>query len=346
MGVGKLKPSGIVEGAPFMRAWQVHELGDPKSALTLREIENPEPGPGEVLVEVEAAALNFFDILLCQGKYQERPDLPFTPGAEVAGTVSKVSEGVDLMPGTRVLATPPLPGGGFAERAVAPADGSVFPVPETMPFAAAAAMHTVYQTAYVGLHRRADLKEEETVLVHAGAGGVGSAAIQLANAAGARVISTAGGADKVEVCRKLGAEIALDYKKENFVEAVKEATDGRGADVIYDPVGGDVFDLSRKCVAFEGRIVVVGFAGGRIADAPTNHALVKNYSVVGLHWGLYNKLMPSVVQETHQALVRLYEEGLIDPLIYETIPFEDLPEALELLGSRKTYGKLVTRPSA
>ncbi len=328
-----------------MRAWQVHELGDPKSILILGEVEEPEPGPGEVVVEVEAAALNFFDILLCQGKYQERPDLPFIPGAEVAGTVYEVGEGVDLAPGTRVLATPPLPGGGFAEKAVAPIDGSVFPVPETMPFPSAAAMHTVYQTAYIGLHRRADLKEAETVLVHAGAGGVGSAAIQVARAAGARVISTAGGAEKVEVCRKLGAEIAVDYREENFVEVVKEATDGRGADVIFDPVGGDVFDLSRKCVAFEGRIVVVGFTSGRIAEAPTNHVLVKNYSVVGLHWGLYNKVMPDVVEETHEALVRHYEEGRIDPLIYQTVPFEELPEALELLGTRKTYGKLVTRPS-
>ncbi len=332
-----------------MRAWQVHELGDPESVLTLGEVEELEPGPGEVVVEVEAAALNFFDILLCQGKYQERPDLPFTPGAEVAGKVSRVGEGVDLAPGTRVLATPPLPGGGFAEKAIAPADGSVFPIPETMPFPSAAALHTVYQTAYVGLHRRADLREAETVLVHAGAGGVGSAAIQVARAAGAagaRVFSTAGSTEKVEVCRKLGAEIAVDYREESFVEVIKEATDGRGADVIFDPVGGDVFDLSRKCVAFEGRIVVVGFASGRIADAPTNHALVKNYSVVGLHWGLYNKVMPELVKETHESLVRLYEEGRIDPLIYGTVPFEELPAALELLGSRKTHGKLVTRPSA
>jgi len=213
-----------------------------------------------------------------------------------------------------------------------------------MPFEAAAALHIVYQTAHFALHRRAGLREGETVLVHAGAGGVGSAAIQLAKAAGAQVIATAGGGEKVEVCRKLGAETAIDYREENFIEAVKEATGGRGADVIFDPVGGDIFDGSRRCVAFEGRIVVIGFAGGRIAEAPTNHLLVKNYSVVGLHWGLYAKVMPRLIPETHQALMRLYEEGKIDPLIYKSVPFEELPDALNLLGSRSTYGKLVTRP--
>lgn len=329
-----------------MRAWQVHELGDPKSTLTLDEVKEPEPGPGEVVVEVEAAGLNFFDILLCRGEYQEHPELPFTPGAEVSGTIVAVGDGVDLERGTRVIAAPPLPRGGFAEKVAAPAEGSIFPIPDDMSLEAAAAMHLVYQTAFFGLHRRANLKEGETVLVHAGAGGVGSAAIQLAVAAGARVISTAGGSEKVEICRKLGSEISLDYKEENFVDIVKEATEGRGADVIFDPVGGDVFDLSRKCIALEGRIVVVGFTSGRIADAPTNHLLVKNYSVVGLHWGLYNEVMPELVTETHEALIRLYEEGKIDPLIFKTVPFEGVPEALELLGSRKTYGKIVTEPTS
>jgi NADPH2:quinone reductase len=329
-----------------MRAWQVKELGEPKDALILEEVEDPEPGSGEVVVEVEAAALNFFDILLCRGEYQEHPPLPFTPGAEVSGTVVEVGDGVDLQKGARVLAAPALPKGGFAEKVVAPAEGGVFPVPDAMPSEAVAALHLAYQTAYFALHRRANLKEGETVLVHAGAGGVGSAAVQLANAAGARVFSTAGGSEKVEICRKLGAEVAVDYEEENFVDAVKGATDGRGADVVFDPVGGDVFDLSRKCIAFEGRIVVVGFTSGRIADAPTNHALVKNYSVVGLHWGLYNNVLPELVVETHEALIELYKDGKIDPLIFETFPFEEVPQALELLMSRKTYGKLVTKPES
>jgi NADPH:quinone reductase len=328
-----------------MRAWRVHELGDPWEVLKLEEVEGPEPGPGEVVVEVEAAALNFFDALMCRGEYQERPELPFTQGGEATGTIIAVGEGVDLEEGLRVIATP-FPSGGYAEKVTVPAQGGIFPIPDSMPPEAAAALHVAYQSAFFGLHRRANLSEGETVLVHAGAGGVGSAAIQLARAAGARVISTAGGAEKVGICRNLGAEIAVDYEQENFVDPVKEATEGRGADVIFDPVGGDVFDLSRRCVAFEGRIVVVGFTGGRIADAPTNHLLVKNYSVVGLHWGLYNKKIPELIAETHDALIRLYEEGKIDPLIFETVAFEEVPQKLELLSTRKTYGKLVTKPSA
>ncbi|MGB3635398.1 MAG: NADPH:quinone oxidoreductase family protein [Rubrobacteraceae bacterium] len=326
-----------------MRAWQVKELGDPKNTLTLEEVADPSPGAGEVVVEVEAAALNFFDILLCKGEYQERPDLPFTPGAEVAGTVTSAGDETELEEGARVLATPPLPNGGFAERVSVP-ESAAYPIPDDMPFEDAAALHIVYQTAFFALHRRAGLREGETVLVHAGAGGVGSAAIQLARAAGARVFATAGGEEKVEVCRSLGAELAIDYKQENFIEMVKEATDGRGADVIFDPVGGDVFDGSRRCVAFEGRIVVIGFAGGRIPEAPANHLLVKNYSVLGLHWGLYGKIMPHLVRETHEELMDLYKAGEIKPLIYRSVPFEELPGALESLGSRGTYGKLVTLP--
>ena len=326
-----------------MRAWQVEELGDPENVLTLNEVEDPSPKAGEVLVEVEAAAMNFFDILLCKGEYQEKPDLPFTPGAEVAGRILAVGEGTELEEGARVLATPQLPRGGFAERISVP-EPSVYPIPDEMPYKDAAALHIVYQTAFFALHRRAGLLEGETVLVHAGAGGVGSAAIQLARAAGARVFSTAGGEEKVEVCRKLGAETAVDYRKENFVEVVKEATEGRGADVIFDPVGGDVFDGSRRCVAFEGRIVVIGFAGGRIPEAPANHLLVKNYSVLGLHWGLYGKLMPHLIRDAHEELIGLYKAGDINPLVYEAVSFEDLPEALVRLGGRESYGKLVTIP--
>ena len=178
-----------------------------------------------------------------------------------------------------------------------------------------------------------------------GRGGVGSAAIQIARAAGARAISTAGGPEKVEVCKGLGAETAIDYGEENFVEVVKEATEGRGADVIFDPVDGDVFDGSRRCVAFEGRIVVIGFAGGRSAEAPANHVLVKNYSVVGMHWGLYTRVMPDLIRSTHEDLMHLYDNGGIDPLISETVSFEELPKALNKLGSRSTYGKIITRPA-
>jgi NADPH:quinone reductase len=325
-----------------MRAWQVQRLGNPEQALKLAEVEAPRAEPGEVVIEVEAAALNFFDILLCRGEYQESPELPFTPGGEVSGTVHEAGGGMQA--GQHVIATPPLPRGGYADRVAVP-ESSVFPIPDSMPFDKAAALPITYQTAHVALRHRAQLEPGETVLVHAGAGGVGSAAIQIAKAAGATVIATAGGSEKVEVCEKLGAEIAIDYREENFVEVVKEATEGRGADVIFDPVGGDVFDGSRRCVAFEGRIVIIGFAGGRIADAPTNHVLVKNYSVVGMHWGLYTRVMPGLIRNTHEDLIRLYNAAEIDPLISGTVSFEELPNALEKLSGRGTYGKVVTSPA-
>lgn len=326
-----------------MRKWEVRKLGEPTAALSLVDSDPPQRGPSEITIEVRAAALNFFDLLLCRGDYQERPALPFTPGAEVAGEVVAAGNENGFEVGQRVMALASLPRGGFAERVVTEA-ANVFPIPEQMPFGSAAALPITYGTAYFGLHRRAALEQFETVLVHAGSGGVGSAAIQLAKAAGAQVIATAGGPEKVEVCRNLGADVVIDYLETDFVQPVKEATAGRGADVIFDPVGGDVFDRSRRCVAFEGRIVVVGFTSGRIADAPTNHALVKNYSIVGLHWGLYRKFIPELIWETDERLIRLYEEGSIDPLIYGVVPFEEVPQALELLGSRKTWGKVITKP--
>lgn len=323
-----------------MRAWRVHELGEPDDVLRLGEdVPEPVPGDGEVLVDVEAAALNFADVLLCQGRYQERPPLPFTPGFEITGRVR--SGAGDLVAGQRIAAMCEFPHGGLAERTVLPVVAAL-PIPDELPAVSAAAMVVTYRTAYAGLHRRAGVRAGETVLVHAGAGGVGSAAIQVAKAAGATVIATAGGLAKLEVCRRLGADSVIDYRAEDFVEAVLSLTDGRGADVIVDPVGGDVFDRSRKAVAFEGRIVVAGFAGGRIADAPTNHALVKNYSVVGLHWGLYRRRAPHVVAEVHAELMRLCRAGRITPLVSEVIPLTEVPAALHRLRSRGTVGKLVT----
>ncbi|MDP9407957.1 MAG: NADPH:quinone oxidoreductase family protein [Actinomycetota bacterium] len=326
-----------------MKAWQVQELGEPEDVLRLVDVDEPSPGPEQVRVAVEAVALNFPDVLLCRGQYQERPPLPFTPGLEVAGTVVEAGASSGLVPGQRVLGGPALPGGGLAEQVLLHRS-SAFAIPDDMPSADAAAMLITYQTGYVGLHRRARLAPGETLLVHAGAGGVGSAAIQLGRAAGARVIATAGGPDKVEICRRLGADLAVDYLTEDFVTAVKEATDGRGADVVYDSVGGDVFDRSTKCVAFEGRLLVVGFAGGRIAEARTNHLLVKNYSVVGLHWGLYRTMEPSLVEETHDALVTLYARGAVKPLLSAELPLAEAPAALARLSSRGTVGKVVLRP--
>ncbi|MHB8341136.1 MAG: NADPH:quinone oxidoreductase family protein [Mycobacteriales bacterium] len=325
-----------------MKAWQVHELGEPEDVLTFDEVPDPVAGPGEAVVRIDAVALNFPDVLLCRGQYQERPPLPFTPGLETAGTVVDPG-GTGLATGQRVIAAPPLPRGGLAEFAAVPTAG-LFPIPDQLPATDAAAMMITYQTGWVGLHRRAALRPAETLLVHAGAGGVGSAAIQLGRAAGARVIATAGGAAKVAACRELGAEVAIDYQTEDFVKAVKEATGGRGADVIYDSVGGDIFDLSTKCVAFEGRIVVVGFAGGRIAQAATNHVLVKNYSVVGLHWGLYRFVEPDLIRRIHAELVDLYLAGAIRPLVPVVHPIAEAPEALARLAARGTIGKVVLVP--
>ncbi|MCF6743424.1 NADPH:quinone oxidoreductase family protein [Blastococcus sp. KM273128] len=318
-----------------MRAWRVHELGDPSKVMSLDEVDRPTPGEGQVLVKVRAAALNFPDVLMAMGMYQEKPPLPYTPGVELCGEIVET--------GQRVIGSPAGGPGAFAEYALMDA-AAAFPVPDGMTDEKAASLYLTYQTGYVGLHRRAHLQAGETLLVHAGAGGVGTAAIQLGKAAGATVIATAGGARKTEVCKQLGADHVIDYTTEDFVPIVKEVTGGRGADVVYDPVGGDVFDKSRKCIAFEGRIVVVGFTSGRIPEAPANHLLVKNYSVVGLHWGLYRKHDPSVFTDTHEQLVRLVQEGAVDPLVGEVLPLDQAPQALLKLASRDTVGKVVLVP--
>jgi NADPH:quinone reductase len=323
-----------------VRAWRVHELGLPADVLRLEDVPDPVPGDDELLVRVDAVALNFPDVLLCAGLYQERPPLPFTPGLEVCGTVLSGDRA-----GQRVIGGPPLPAGGLAELAVLPS-ADAFPVPDGMPADEAAGLLITYQTAYVGLHRRAGLRAGERLLVHAGAGGVGSAAIQVGLAAGARVIATAGGPDKVEVCRRLGAHEVIDYRAEPDLAArVRELTGGRGADVVWDPVGGDVFDASRRCIAFEGRLVVVGFTSGRIPEVPAAHVLVKNYSVVGLHWGLYRTRDPGVVRDAHEALTRLYAAGAIRPLVSERVPMAGASRALGRLASRATVGKVVVLPN-
>jgi NADPH2:quinone reductase len=321
---------------------QIVELGQP---LRTQEVAAPEPGPGEVLIRVAACGLNFADTLLLQGRYQERPPLPITPGLEVGGVVEAVGEGVtSAAPGARVLALPAL-GGGLAERVLVDATAAL-PIPDSFPSDEAAALHITYQTSHIALHRRAGLQPGEVLLVHAGAGGVGSAAIQLGRAAGARVFATAGGPDKVQLCRELGAEVAIDYRAEDFVALVNERTDGRGADVVYDPVGGEVFDRSRRCIAWEGRLLVIGFTSGRIPEVPANHVLLKNYSVVGVHWGPYRLRDPRLIEATHADLVRLHEEGAIRPLIGRRVPMADAPRALADLGGRRTVGKVVVLPNA
>lgn len=327
-----------------MRGWRVHELGEPDDVLTWHEdLPDPEPGPGQVLVRVHAAACNFPDILVCRGTYQERPELPFTPGLEIAGEVVAAGEGARAGVGDRVLGTPPMGRGGFAELALLDADATL-PWPDGMSAAQAAGMFITYQTGYCALHRRARLQPGETLLVHAAAGGVGSAAVQLGKAAGAHVIGTAGSADKCALARELGADEVVDYNAEDLVARVKELTGGRGADVIFDPVNGDVFDASRRVVAFEGRILVIGFVAGRFAEAPTNHILVKNYEVVGVHWGFYRQRDPQRIPQWQDALNDLWARRLIDPLVGVELPLAEAKEALRRLGSRGSTGKVVLTP--
>ena len=325
-----------------MKAWQVSEWCEPEQ-MRLIDIEPPEPQFGEVRIRNHAAALNFFDILQIQGKYQVRPPLPFTPGAEVAGVVDAVGTGVDhLAVGDRVMGSGGL--GGFAEFTVTPA-ARTFRIPQSMDFAAAAAMQIVYLTSYLALKVRAAIKAQEWLLVHAAAGGVGSAAMQLGKAFGARIIATAGTADKVDFCLAQGADYAFSYREPNWVDRVKEITEGHGADVIYDPVGGDVFDLSTKCIAAEGRLVVIGFAGGRIPSIAANRILLKNMSVVGCYWGGYLEHHPGfLAQAQAQAeLFTLYEAGQVKPVISQAYSLTDAAIALRALAERKTYGKVVLK---
>lgn len=325
-----------------MKAWVVRELGGPES-LHFEEVAQSDPVDGMVRIKVRAAAINFPDVLMVAGLYQVKPDLPFVPGVEISGEVISAPSGSEFKTGDRVMALLDHGGltrGGFAEIADA-APSSLTRMPEKMTFEDAAGFTLIYQTGWFGLHRRANLKAGETLLVHAGAGGVGSAAIQLGKAAGATVIATAGSDAKVQVCREIGADHALNYKTQDFVEEVKKITGGRGADVVYDPVGGDVYDRSTKCIAFEGRIVVVGFTSGRIPQAAANHVLIKNYSVVGLHWGLYARRAPELIPPATRALLDLYEAGKIKPYISTRLSLSQAPRALAMVAEGKSTGKVI-----
>jgi NADPH2:quinone reductase len=277
---------------------------------------------------------------MCRGLYQVRPALPFTPGIELCGEVMELGTDVTgFAVGERVIGLSVLPAGGFAELALMDT-ATTFPAPGALDDAEAAAFYIGYQTGWFGLHRRAQLQAGETLLVHAAAGGVGSAAVQLGKAAGARVIGVVGGPEKAEVARSLGADVVVDRHTEDFVEVVKQVTGGRGADVVYDPVGGDAYQRSTKCVAFEGRILVVGFAGGQIQTAALNHALVKNYSIVGLHWGLYANKDPQAVRRCHDELSKLAVDGAAKPLVSERLALDAVADGLQRLADGTTVGRV------
>jgi NADPH2:quinone reductase len=283
-----------------------------------------------VRIRVAAAGLNFVDILQVQGKYQVKPPFPFIPGAEVSGTVEGSGEQVLAM----------VSGGGFAEYVVADT-ARMAPVPKGMDLAVAAAIPVVYQTSYFALKDRAALRSGEWLLVHAAASGVGVTALQLGRAWGARVIATAGSPEKLEFAKSLGAEHALSYNDGGWVDAVKELTAGRGADVIYDPVGGDVFDLSTKCIASGGRLLVIGFASGRIPTIAANRILLKNMSVVGAVWGGHVQANPAYAGATQRALGEMFESGQLRPPKPARYPLSQAPQALRDLAGRKVLWKAV-----
>ena len=327
-----------------MRAWQVERIGEPGDVLTLTEVPDPEPGPGQLLVRVLGAAANFPDVLMCRGGYQVRPPLPYTPGVELCGEVVAAGPGVaGVAVGDRVIGGPAMPYGAFAELALMNAE-TALPAPAGLDDAEAAAFFITYQTGWFGLHRRARLAAGETLLVQAAAGGVGSGAVQLGKAAGARVIGVVGGERKAEVARSLGADVVIDRLSQDFVSVVKDVTGGRGANVVYDSVGGEAYTRSTKCIAFEGRILVVGFASGEIPSAALNHALIKNYSIVGLHWGLYQTKEPQAIRDAHAQLTKLVADGAIRPLVGERLDLAEVARGLQRLADGDTVGRIVFTP--
>ena len=308
-------------------------------ALSWQELPTPAPAAGEVLIEIKAASLNFPDLLIVQNKYQMKPPLPFVPGSEYAGVIEAIGEGVKhLTVGQHVAC---LSGtGGFATHTIAPA-ALCMPLPAGFPFVDAAAFIMIYATSHHALIARAQLKPGETVLVLGAAGGVGTAAIQIAKVAGARVIAAASTDDKCALCKSIGADETINYATDNLRERIKELTGGKGPDVIYDPVGGDMTELAFRSIAWRGRHLVVGFASGPTPSLPLNLPLLKGASVVGVFWGGYAKAEPKANAAMMAELASWYAQGKIKPVIDSTMPMAELKAAYAHMGSRGVKGKLV-----
>ena len=321
-----------------MRALLCRELG-PFDQLTLETVADPEPGPGEVLVGVKAAGVNFPDLLIVQGKYQVRPPLPFVPGGECAGVIEALGDGVEgLQVGDEVVATGQV--GAFAEKMVAEAASTVR-MPSGLSFAAAAGISITYGTAQYALKQRAGLREGETLLVLGAAGGVGLAAVELGKALGARVVAAASSLEKLEAAAAAaGAHEGIDYSSESLKDRVKELTRGRGADVVIDPVGGDLSEQAFRATAWEGRLLVIGFASGEIPRLPLNLALLKGADVRGVFWGAWTQRDPRAFQENLDELRQLFEAQTLRPR-FETYPLERFQEALGSLAERRAVGKVV-----
>ena len=318
-----------------MRAVQITRLDGP-TALEVVDVPQPEAAPGTVLVDVHAAGVTFPEVLQSRGEYQLKPELPFVPGSEVAGTVRSAPDGSRLTVGQRVAAFPGL--GAYAEVAAVP-EAMVFPLPDRLSFLQGAALPMNYLTMHFGLTRRGQLREGETVLVHGAAGGVGTAAVQLAAALGARVVAVTSTPEKAEVARAAGAHetVAAD----GFRDAVKELTGGQGVDLVVDPVGGDRFTDSLRSLAREGRLLVIGFTAGEIPQVKVNRLLLNNISVVGVGWGAYWTRSPGYLQEQWGELLPLLEAGRLDPVLGTTYALEDAAQALLELDERRAAGKVL-----
>jgi NADPH2:quinone reductase len=325
-----------------MRALVVEALAPDYAGCVLKEVPTPEPGPGEVRIRVKAAAVNFPDLLQTRGEYQHKPALPFIPGLEVSGEVDALGEGVTpfkigdaVVGGARI--------GGYSEYAVTPAAG-LRQKPERLSFGQAAGYGAAYLTAYVALVRRAEVLPDEWVLVHGAAGGVGLAAVDLAKALGAKVIAASASDEKLAIVAKEYAPDATVNVTGGFRERVKEITGGRGADVIYDPVGGDVFDESTRCIAFNGRLLSIGFTSGRLPVLPVNIALIKGFSLMGVRAGEYGRQFPERGRENQAAIWKLAAEGKVKPRVDREFPLSDWRDAFETLAQRKVVGKTIVVP--
>ena len=325
-----------------MRAVVCDRLSEDYSGTTIRDVALPEPGSGEVLVQVRAAGIAFPDLLMCRGEYQLKPPLPFTPGMDVAGTVAALGSGATAFRfGDAVAGSARF--GSFAGFVKVPA-AQLRPKPPGLSFAEAAAYQVAYLTAYVALVRRAALRPGETLLVHGASGGAGMAAIGLGKALGAQVIATTGSPAKSAALEAAGADHVLEVG-ESFREPVRELTGGRGADVIFDPVGGDLFDESVRCIAFDGRLLVIGFASGRIAEVATNMPLIKGFSVVGVRAGEYGRRFPERGRENLDAIWKLAAEGKTGIPIHAELPLEDFRSGFAMLNRREAVGKVVLKVS-
>ena len=313
----------------------------PAETLVLEEVASPEAKKTEVLLEVHAAGVNFPDTLIIEGKYQFKPPFPFSPGGEAAGVVKAVGEKVGhLKVGDRVMA---LTGwGSFAEEVAVPGY-NVMPIPANMDFPIAAAFGMTYGTAMHALKQRANLQPGETLLVLGASGGVGLAAVEIGKAMGARVIAAASSAEKLEVAKAAGADELINYSDSSLKDEVKRLTNGQGADVIYDPVGGDLFDAAIRSIAWNGRLLVVGFASGRIPELPVNLTLLKGAAVVGVFWGAFAQRQPQDNAANFQQLFAWYGEGKLKPLVSQTFPLPKAAEAIDTLGQRKAVGKVVVQ---